>query len=203
MLLLSSLSLASVAFGAWTVGGNSYLLDGGSLQVAPILDASKYVSDANFTCTDFCDQGFVVDSKLVYDGTLRFSFDLRTGLATDSGVDSLATYFGGNDIPVYLDVAYSADFKTYFFATGFQASLSYVATADGSNQNGSLNVIDAENGCSVSFRIPYATNPTGTVHVSVDCVLRTADGYRSKDAFSVVADRLENSNIVFDVWLGR
>ena len=57
MLLLSSLSLASVAFGAWTVGGASYLLDGGSLQVAPILDASKYVSDAGFTCTDSATRG--------------------------------------------------------------------------------------------------------------------------------------------------
>lgn len=195
MLLLSSLSLASVAFGAWTVGGDSYLLDGGSLQVAPILDASKYVSDAGFTCTDFCDQGFVKDSTIVYEGTLEFRFRLETGLSTDVNEGSLANLFGPDGIPIYVDVSYSADFGNDFFANGMSVTLGGIASAALSN------VSDTKNGKSITFISPYAQNGSG--YISVAVTLSTPSDYRSTAAFQTIANHLEAANVVFDVWLGR
>ena len=195
MLLLSSLSLASVAFGAWTVGGASYLLDGGSLQVAPILDASKYVSDAGFTCTDFCDQGFVKDSTIVYDGVLEFSFRLDTGLSTDVSEDSLASFFGPDGIPIYIDVSYSNDFGNDFFTNGMNVTLGGIASAV------TCNVSDTESGKSIAFISPYAQYGIG--YISIVISLSTPADYRSISTFQTVAAHLETANVVFDVWLGR
>lgn len=196
MLLLSSLSLASVAFGAWTVGGDSYLLDGGSLQVAPILDASKYVSNAAFECTDFCDQGFVSNSTIVYEGTLTFTFTLKTGLSTDDGPDDLATYFGPSGIPVYIDVTYEESFANMFLPNGIEATAGLVASGAACTvtKHSSTN-------SSIALTVPYVSTGRGNVSASIN--LTTPEANRSADTFAAAAKVLDESNIVFDVWLGR
>ena len=83
---LSSITLISSGFSAWTLSTPSFL-GGFEFEAGDILSSSDYITCDAIVISEYCDEGFIVDEEIKNIATITFSFRVN---AAPSGKKTLS-----------------------------------------------------------------------------------------------------------------